>query len=329
MVKFEDEDLIEEEDVLITLSNKGYIKRLAQDEFHAQRRGGRGVQGTGVNDDDFVRELVSTNTHDHVYFMTNKGRVYRLKGYEIPEYGRTAKGLPIVNLLKLDEGETVQTIISEKGSDDNENYLFFVTRQGVVKRTKESEFSNIRQNGLKALNLKEGDELINVIRTNGNDDIIIGTKTGYSVRFNESDVRSMSRSATGVRGVNLREGDEVIGASRITDDQEVLVITEKGYGKRTLASEYPTKGRGGKGIKTANITKKNGQLAGLVTVNGNEDIMVITDTGVMIRTSVADISQTGRATLGVKIMRLDQDAKIMTLALVQPEEEQETEEVEN
>ena len=329
VLSLEDEDLIEEEDVLITLSNKGYIKRLAQDEFHAQRRGGRGVQGTGVNDDDFVRELVSTNTHDHVYFMTNKGRVYRLKGYEIPEYGRTAKGLPIVNLLKLDEGETVQTIISAKGSDDNENYLFFITRQGVVKRTKESEFSNIRQNGLKALNLKEGDELINVIRTNGNDDIIIGTKTGYSVRFNESDVRSMSRSATGVRGVNLREGDEVIGASRITDDQEVLVITEKGYGKRTLASEYPTKGRGGKGIKTANITKKNGQLAGLVTVNGNEDIMVITDTGVMIRTSVADISQTGRATLGVKIMRLDQDAKIMTLALVQPEEEQESEEVED
>ncbi|WP_288264140.1 DNA gyrase subunit A [uncultured Streptococcus sp.] len=328
VLSLEDEDLIEEEDVLITLSNKGYIKRLAQDEFRAQRRGGRGVQGTGVNDDDFVRELVSTNTHDHVYFMTNKGRVYRLKGYEIPEYGRTAKGLPIVNLLKLDEGETVQTIISEKGNDETENYLFFVTRQGVVKRTKESEFSNIRQNGLKALNLKEGDELINVIRTNGDDDIIIGTKTGYSVRFNESSVRSMSRSATGVRGVNLREGDEVVGASRITDDQEVLVITEKGYGKRTLASEYPTKGRGGKGIKTANITEKNGQLAGLVTVNGDEDIMVITDTGVMIRTNVADISQTGRATLGVKIMRLDEDAKIMTLALVQAEEEQETEEVE-
>ena len=328
VLSLEDEDLIEEEDVLITLSNKGYIKRLAQDEFRAQRHGGRGVQGTGVNDDDFVRELVSTNTHDHVYFMTNKGRVYRLKGYEIPEYGRTAKGLPIVNLLKLDEGETVQTIISEKGNDETENYLFFVTRQGVVKRTKESEFSNIRQNGLKALNLKEGDELINVIRTNGDDDIIIGTKTGYSVRFNESSVRSMSRSATGVRGVNLREGDEVVGASRITDDQEVLVITEKGYGKRTLASEYPTKGRGGKGIKTANITEKNGKLAGLVTVNGDEDIMVITDTGVMIRTNVADISQTGRATLGVKIMRLDEDAKIMTLALVQAEEEQETEEVE-
>lgn len=320
VLSIEDEDLIEEEDVLITLSNKGYIKRLAQDEFRAQRRGGRGVQGTGVNDDDFVRELVSTNTHDHVYFMTNKGRVYRLKGYEIPEYGRTAKGLPIVNLLKLDEGETVQTIISEKGNDETENYLFFVTRQGVVKRTKESEFSNIRQNGLKALNLKESDELINVIRTNGDDDIIIGTKTGYSVRFNESSVRSMSRSATGVRGVNLREGDEVVGASRITNDQEVLVITEKGYGKRTLASEYPTKGRGGKGIKTVNITEKNGKLAGLVTVNGDEDIMVITDTGVMIRTNVADISQTGRATLGVKIMRLDENAKIMTLALVQAEE---------
>lgn len=323
VLSLEDEDLIEEEDVLITLSNKGYIKRLAQDEFRTQKRGGRGVQGTGVNDDDFVRELVSTSTHDHVYFMTNKGRVYRLKGYEIPEYGRTAKGLPIVNLLKLDEGEIVQTIISQSGHDDNESYLFFVTRQGVVKRTKESEFSNIRQNGLKALNLKDGDELINVIRTNGNDDIIIGTKTGYSVRFNESAVRSMSRSATGVRGINLREGDEVVGASRISDDQEVLVITEKGYGKRTLASEYPTKGRGGKGIKTANIAEKNGQLAGLATVNGDEDIMVITDTGVIIRTNVASISQTGRATLGVKIMRLDQDAKIMTFALIEPEEEEE------
>lgn len=321
VVSLEDEDLIEEEDVVITLSNKGYIKRLAQDEFRSQKRGGRGVQGTGVNDDDFVRDIVSTSTHDHLYFMTNKGRVYRLKGYEIPEYGRTAKGLPIVNLLKLDEGETIQTVINAKSDEASENnHLVFVTRQGLVKRTKESEFKNIRQNGLIALKLREGDELINVFLTTGNEEIIIGTKFGYSVRFKENTIRSMSRMAAGVKGVTLRDGDQVVGAAAITDDQEVLIITEKGYGKRTSATEYPTKGRGGKGIKTANITDKNGHLAGIATVSGNEDIMVMTDTGVIIRTAVANISQTGRATQGVKVMRLDNSARIVTFALVEPEE---------
>lgn len=321
VVSLEDEDLIEEEDVVITLSNKGYIKRLAQDEFRSQKRGGRGVQGTGVNDDDFVRDIVSTSTHDHLYFMTNKGRVYRLKGYEIPEYGRTAKGLPIVNLLKLDEGETIQTVINAKSDEASDNnHLVFVTRQGLVKRTKEAEFKNIRQNGLIALKLREGDELINVFLTNGNEEIIIGTKFGYSVRFKEDTIRSMSRMAAGVKGVTLRDGDQVVGAAAITDDQEVLIITEKGYGKRTSATEYPTKGRGGKGIKTANITDKNGNLAGIVTVSGDEDIMVITDTGVIIRTAVANISQTGRATQGVKVMRLDDTARIVTFALVEPEE---------
>ena len=323
VLSLEDEDLIEETDVLITLSNKGYIKRLDQAEFTAQKRGGRGVQGTGVKDDDFVRELVSTSTHDHLLFFTNKGRVYRLKGYEIPEYGRTAKGLPIVNLLKLDEGESIQTIINVEQDRSDEAYLFFTTRQGLVKRTNVAEFSNIRQNGLKALNLRDEDELINVFLTDGNTDVIIGTKYGYSVRFNEAVVRNMGRSATGVRGVNLREGDKVVGASVVTDQDEVLIITEKGYGKRTLASEYPTKGRGGKGIKTANITEKNGPLAGLLTVKGDEDLMIITDTGVMIRTSVGNISQTGRSTQGVKVMRLDQDAKIVTFTTVQPEEKDE------
>ena len=321
VVSLEDEDLIEEEDVVITLSNKGYIKRLAQDEFRSQKRGGRGVQGTGVNDDDFVRDIVSTSTHDHLYFMTNKGRVYRLKGYEIPEYGRTAKGLPIVNLLKLDEGETIQTVINAKSDEASENnHLVFVTRQGLVKRTKEAEFKNIRQNGLIALKLREGDELINVFMTTGNEEIVIGTKFGYSVRFKEDTIRSMSRMAAGVKGVTLRDGDQVVGAAAITEDQEVLIITEKGYGKRTSATEYPTKGRGGKGIKTANITEKNGNLAGIVTVSGDEDIMVITDTGVIIRTAVANISQTGRATQGVKVMRLDDSARIVTFALVEPEE---------
>ena len=323
VLSLEDEDLIEETDVLITLSNKGYIKRLDQAEFTAQKRGGRGVQGTGVKDDDFVRELVSTSTHDHLLFFTNKGRVYRLKGYEIPEYGRTAKGLPIVNLLKLDEGESIQTIINVEQDRSDEAYLFFTTRQGLVKRTNVAEFSNIRQNGLKALNLRDDDELINVFLTDGDTDVIIGTKYGYSVRFNESVVRNMGRTATGVRGVNLRDGDQVVGASVITDQDEVLIITENGYGKRTMASEYPTKGRGGKGIKTANITEKNGALAGLMTVEGNEDLMIITNTGVMIRTGVANISQTGRSTQGVKVMRLDQDAKIVTFTTVQADEKDE------
>ncbi|NQN50526.1 DNA gyrase subunit A [Streptococcus suis] len=325
VLSLEDEDLIEETDVLITLSNQGYIKRLAQDEFQAQKRGGRGVQGTGVKDDDFVRELVSTSTHDRLLFFTNKGRVYRLKGYEIPEYGRTAKGLPVVNLLKLEENESIQTIINVNKDQEADSYLFFATRQGVVKRTSVSEFANIRQNGLKALTLKDEDELINVFLTNGHADVIMGTKLGYSVRFTETDVRNMGRTAAGVRGIKLREGDQLIGATMITDEQEVLVLTDKGYGKRTPASEYPTKGRGGKGIKTLKVAEKNGSLAGLTTVSGDEDIMVITDTGIIIRTSVANISQTGRSTMGVKVMRLNDEAKIMTFALVDAAEVKEEE----
>ncbi len=326
VLSLEDEDLIEEADVLITLSNQGYIKRLAQDEFQAQKRGGRGVQGTGVKDDDFVRELISTSTHDHLLFFTNKGRVYRLKGYEIPEYGRTAKGLPVVNLLKLEENESIQTIINVTKDQAADHYLFFATRQGIVKRTNVKEFSNIRQNGLKALNLKDDDELINVFLTDGQADVIMGTKFGYSVRFAETDVRNMGRTATGVRGIKLREGDHLVGATIVSDDQEVLVLSEKGYGKRTPASEYPTKGRGGKGIITLKVADKNGPLAGLTTVQGDEDIMVITDTGVIIRTSVANISQTGRSTMGVKVMRLDEEAKIMTFALVDAADQKDQEE---
>ncbi|HEY0222498.1 MAG TPA: DNA gyrase subunit A [Lactovum miscens] len=319
VISLEDEDLIEEENVLITLSNKGYVKRLNNDEFRAQKRGGRGVQGMGMADNDFVQHLVSTSTHDRLLFFTNLGRVYRMKGYEIPEYGRAAKGLPIVNLLKLDEGEKIATIIDV--DNQKAEYLFFTTRNGVVKRTSTEQFANIRTNGLRALNLREGDELINVLRTEIEDEIIIGTHNGYSVRFKSKVVRDMGRSASGVRGVNLREGDFVVGTSVIKDGQEVLVISEKGLGKRTKASEYPTKGRGGKGIKVMNVTTKTGKLAGLTAINGDEDIMVITDTGVIIRTNVSNISQTGRATQGVKIMRLDEEASIVTFALVDPVEE--------
>ena len=320
VLSVEDEDLIEEEDVLITLSNKGYIKRLNQDEFRAQNRGGRGVQGSGVSDEDFIKHMVSTSTHDHLLFFTNRGRVYRMKAYEIPEYGRQAKGLPIVNLLKLDEGESIQTVINVEKSDQ-ERFLLFTTLRGIVKRTSANQFANIRTNGLKALNLREDDELVNVLLTTGQEELIIGTHDGYSVRFKENILRDMGRAATGVKGVNLRDGDFVVGSSTINDSQEVLVVSENGLGKRTSAEQYPTKGRGGKGIKVMNVTERTGKLAGLVTVNGDEDLMLITDTGVIIRTNVDNISQTGRSAQGVKVMRLDKEAHIVTFALVEREAE--------
>ncbi|GFH42717.1 DNA gyrase subunit A [Lactococcus hodotermopsidis] len=318
VLSVEDEDLIEEEDVLITLSNKGYIKRLNQDEFRAQNRGGRGVQGSGVSDEDFIKHMVSTSTHDHLLFFTNLGRVYRMKAYEIPEYGRQAKGLPIVNLLKLDDGETIQTVINVEQSDQ-ERFLLFTTQRGLVKRTNAQHFANIRTNGLKALNLRDGDQLVNVLLTTGNEELIIGTHDGYSVRFKENILRDMGRAATGVKGVNLRENDFVVGSSTIDNSQEVLVISENGLGKRTSAEQYPTKGRGVKGIKVMNVTERTGKLAGLVTVTGDEDLMLITDTGVVIRTNVTNISQTGRSAQGVKVMRLDSDAHIVTFALVESE----------
>ena len=282
VLSLEDEDLIEEEEVVITLTNNGYIKRMAYSEFRAQRRGGRGVQGMGVHDDDFVKNLVSCSTHDTLLFFTNTGKVYRAKGYEIPEYGRTAKGIPVINLLGIDSAEKIQAIISVEGKAEAGKYLFFTTLKGTVKRTAVTAFSNIRSNGLIAISLKEDDELVNVVTTNGNQKMIIGTHAGYSVTFDENTVRDMGRTASGVRGIRLRENDYVVGAAILDENKEVLVITENGYGKRTKASEYPVKGRGGKGIKTANITEKNGPLAGLTTVNGDEDILLITNKGVII-----------------------------------------------
>ncbi len=319
VLSLEDEDLIEEEEIVITLTNNGYIKRIANSEFRAQRRGGRGVQGMGIHDEDFVRTLVSCSTHDTLLFFTNAGKVYRSKGYEIPEYGRAAKGIPVINLLGIDSSERIQTIISVSDKPEEGNYLFFTTRLGVVKRTSVMAFSNIRSNGLIAIGLKEGDELVNVLSTKGDDVMIIGTHKGYSVTFKEEVVRDMGRTAAGVRGIRLREEDYVVGAAVIREDDEVLVITENGYGKRTAGSEYPIKGRGGKGIKTANITAKNGPLAGLTTVTGAEDIMLITNKGVIIRFSAETVSQTGRATLGVRLMKMEEDAKVVTMATVDPE----------
>lgn len=332
VLSLEDEDLIEEEDIVITLTNNGYIKRVVSSEFRAQRRGGRGVQGMGIHDDDFVKNLISCSTHDTLLFFTNTGRVYRAKGYEIPEYGRTAKGIPIINLLGIDSSEIIQAVIAVTGEASDGQFLFFVTKNGIVKRTTVTAFSNIRSNGLIAIGLKENDELVNVLFTEGEETIILGTHNGYSVTFAEEAVRDMGRTASGVRGVRLREDDYVIGSAVLREDQEVLVITEKGYGKRTKAADYPVKGRGGKGIKTANITNKNGQLAGLATVNGDEDILLITDKGVIIRFNVASVSQTGRATLGVRLMKMEENTKVVTMAVVENEaieaEEEATESVE-
>ncbi len=314
-VSIEDEDLIEQKDVLLTLTHNGYIKRMPADEFKVQNRGGRGIKGMGVQDDDFINHLIFSSTHDFLLFFTNLGKVYSKKAYEIPEFGRNAKGLPIVNLLELDKGEKIQAVINvPEGADDN--YLFFVTKMGTVKRTKVSEFQNIRRSGLIALTLRDGDELNNVLTTDGKQNILIGTHLGYAVTFNEKDVRSMGRTAAGVRGINLRDNDYVVGSDILEPDSEVLVISEKGYGKRTAASEYPVKGRGGKGIKTANITEKNGPLAGVTVVNGDEDIMLITSAGVMIRFDVDDVSQTGRATLGVRLIKVDDGAQVASITAV-------------
>ncbi len=324
VANIEDEDLIEEENILIVLTHKGYIKRLSMDEFRVQNRGGRGVQGMGVHDDDFIEHMIYTSTHDRLLFFTNTGKVYRTKGYEVPEYGRTAKGIPVINLLNIEKGETIQTVINVDRDVDRENsYLFFVTKYGTVKRTPVTDFANIRHSGLRSITLKDGDELDNVFLTDGDKVIFIGTHKGYAVTFRESDVRPMGRTAAGVRGIKLRDEDYVVGSSIVEAGEEVLTISEKGYGKRTSVEEYPIKGRGGKGIKTANVTEKNGPIAGVTAVNGDEDIMLITDKGVMIRFSVDTVSQTGRATLGVRLIKVDDDSIVSTMAKIEEADEDE------
>lgn len=316
----EDEDLIEEEDIIVTLTHNGYVKRVPVDEFKAQNRGGRGVKGMGVHSDDFIEHLVASSTHDLLLFFTNTGKVFAMKGYEIPEYGRAAQGIPIINLLDVDGKEKVTAVINvAQREDDLQKDLFFVTRQGTVKRTPVTEFKNIRSNGLKAINLHEGDELINVAIVDDDQNMILGTHLGYAATFKVSAVRSMGRSAAGVRGARLRDGDYLIGAAPLNDDDQVLVISEKGYGKKTPASEYPIKGRGGLGIKTVNVTEKNGPLAGLTTVQGDEDLMVVTDKGVIIRFGVESVSQTGRSAIGVHLIKMDADSVVATMTKVEKE----------
>ncbi|AGK51791.1 DNA gyrase subunit A [Bacillus sp. 1NLA3E] len=320
----EDEDLIPKESVVITLTHNGYIKRLPVSTYRSQKRGGRGIQGMNTNEDDFVEHLITTSTHDTILFFTNKGKVYRSKGYEIPEYSRTAKGLPIINLLEVDKGEWVNAIIPVEEFVDDWS-LFFTTKQGVSKRSPLTSFANIRNNGLIALNLREEDELISVRLTDGSKEIIIGTKKGMLIRFPETDVRSMGRTATGVKGINLDDDDEVVGMEVLEDNTDILIVTQKGYGKRTPAVEYRVQGRGGKGIKTCNITEKNGNLISMKVVTGEEDVMLITTGGVLIRMDVNDISSMGRNTQGVRLIRLGESEhdQVATVAKVAKEEDKE------
>lgn len=318
----EDEDLIPRENIVITLTHNGYVKRLPVSTYRQQRRGGRGIQGMGTNEDDFVEHLITTSTHDTILFFTNKGKVYRSKGYEIPEFSRTAKGIPIINLLEIDKGEWVNAIIPvEEFVDDW--FLFFTTKEGVSKRSPLTSFANIRNNGLIALNLREGDELISVRMTDGTKEMIIGTKKGLLIRFPETDVRSMGRTATGVKGISLSKDDEVVGMEVLDESSEILVVTKNGYGKRTPSEEYRMQGRGGKGIKTCNITDKNGNLVTMKVVTGDEDLMLITTGGVLIRIPVSSISMTGRNTQGVKLISLNKSENeyVATVAKVDKEDE--------
>ncbi|UXJ68994.1 DNA gyrase subunit A [Lysinibacillus fusiformis] len=316
----EDEDLIPVENSVVTLTHNGYIKRLAANTYRSQKRGGRGVQGMGTNEDDFVEHLMNTSTHDTILFFTSKGKVFRAKGYEIPEYGRTAKGLPIVNLLNIDKGEKVTAMI-RVGSFDEDAYFIFTTKTGITKRTPVSQFANIRTNGLIAISLREDDDLISVRLTDGDKQIIIGTRDGMLVRFQEDDIRSMGRTAGGVRGIKLRDGDEVVGMEIVEPGQEILVVTEKGYGKRTSEDDYRLQSRGGVGLKTMQITDKNGPMVAVKTVDGSEDLMLITINGMLIRMDVNDISLIGRSTQGVRLIRLGDEELVATVAKVEKAEE--------
>ncbi|QOY37394.1 DNA gyrase subunit A [Anaerobacillus isosaccharinicus] len=316
---FEDEDLIPRTNIIITLTHNGYIKRLPISTYRSQKRGGRGIQGMGTNDDDFVEHLFTTCTHHTLLFFTNKGKVYRLKGYEIPELGRTAKGIPIINLLQIEPGEYISTVIPIE--EFNNNYLIFMTKHGITKRTELSSFANIRKGGLFAINLRDDDELHGVRLTDGDKEIIIGTKKGMAIHFHESDVRLMGRTAGGVRGISLSKDDQVVGMDIVEEGFDVLTVTEKGYGKKTPIEEYRIQNRGGKGIRTCNITDKNGSVVSLRIVSDEHDLMIISVNGVIIRLHVQDISRTGRNTQGVRLIRIGEGEGVATVAKVDIDED--------
>ena len=318
------DELIAREDMVVTLTHYGYIKRISLETYRAQKRGGKGVTAMSTREEDFAEQVFVTCTHNQLLFFTNKGKVYMKKCYQIPEAGRTAKGTAIVNMLNLDPDEKVSAVFPVEAEIERDSNLVIVTKGGIIKKTPFGEYSNIRQNGLKAVNLREGDELISVMETDGTKDIIVGTRDGMSIIFSEDDVRPMGRVSTGVRAMKLRPGDEVVSACICEKDKQVLVITENGYGKRTEAVEYRLQSRGGIGLKSMNITEKTGKMCGLLIVDGTEDIMLISDAGVVIRMSVEEISLIGRSTQGVRVMRLGEDTKVVCVAKIVESEEDES-----
>ena len=317
----EDESLIPVENIIITLTNKGYIKRLKSDTYKTQNRGGVGIKGMATNEEDFVEHLISMKTHDYILFFSNKGRVYRMKGYEIPEFSRQSKGLPIINLLPLDKDENISSIVQLAAESEINKYLVFITRNGLVKRTSLEEFDNIRKSGKIAITLKDDDELISVRATTGNDEIAIGANNGRMVRFNESEVRIMGRSASGVKGIDLDDG-MVVGAEVVKPDQQILIVTDKGYGKKTDVDEYRLTHRGSKGVKALNVTDKNGMMVTLkcIDTTNNYDIMIITDNGIIIKMPLEQVSTLKRATQGVRLINLKDNQKVSTIAVVEKDE---------
>lgn len=314
----EDESLIPQENIIITLTNKGYIKRCTSDTYKTQNRGGVGVKGMSTNEEDFVEHLINLSTHDYVLFFTNKGKVYRLKGYEVPEFSRQSKGLPIINLLQIEKDEMINSIITIN-SDEEVKYLFFATKNGLVKKTLLDEFSRIRNTGKICINLKDNDELISVKKTTGNDSILIGSSNGRMVKFDENEVRVMGRTASGVKGITL-DGSNCIGAELADDNKEILIVTEKGYGKKTIISEYRATKRGSKGVKALNITDKNGSIASFKLVEPNKDLMIITNSGIIMRMPLDQISTMGRVTQGVRLINLKDNQTVATISLVDKED---------
>ena len=321
----EDESLIPEQDIMIALTNKGYIKRTTSDTFKSQKRGGVGVKGMNTNEEDFVEQIINTSTHDYILFFTNKGKVYRIKGYEIPEFSRQSKGIPIINLLQIEKDEKINSMINVK-KDDEYKYILFATKKGIVKKTNISEFENIRTSGKIAISLKETDELISVKKTTGDDMILMGSSDGRMVKFNENEIRVMGRTASGVRGINLGDS-ECIGAEVTTEDDKILIVSKKGYGKQTNVCEYRTTKRGSKGVKALNITDKNGKLATFKIVTEDKDVIIVTDTGMIIRMPLDQISTLGRVTQGVKLINLKDNQQVSTMSLIDKNEETIEEEI--
>jgi DNA gyrase subunit A len=319
----EDESLIPVENIILTLTNKGYVKRMLSDTYRTQNRGGVGVKGMTTNDGDFVEHIVNASTHDYILFFTSYGRVFRIKGYEIPEFSRQSKGLPLINLLNLNKGEKVTSLLKIDKDDNNTKYLIFATKFGLIKRTDISEFDSIRNNGKKAIALKDSDELISVRKTCGNDEILLASSDGRMVRFNENDVRSMGRSASGVRGINLSAGSYSVGMDVVENSQDVFVITENGYGKKTLVNEYRLTKRGGKGVKTLNITEKNGSIVAFKTlpVDSDSDLMIVTNEGLIIRISMNQVSRMSRVTQGVRLIHLRESQIVSTVAIIDKEDD--------